>query len=158
MVSVECGISYRHQTMLIHPNPRTGLEGKFSLEFCVALALSDRVVRLDRFTDSKVREPQIQELIKRVKKHVTREAGGKGLQPSGGTIEVALKNGKKYSYRVENQKRSPDNPLTAVEVKDKFLDCACGVHSKYKAQKIADALLTMENLDNIGELIKLVII
>ena len=150
--SVECGIYYLYPKMLIHSNPQTGLEGKFSLEFCAALGLHERAARLAHFTDSKVQEPQIQELIKRVHKYVTEEVGTRGTAYPAAIIKVNLKNGKSYSYKVENRKGSPANPLSADEIVHKFMDCACLVHSRPQAHRIVDAVMNMENLDDIGTL------
>ena len=154
--AVECGIFYLYPTMLIHSNPRTGLEGKFSLEFCVALALKERKAVLRHFSDSKVQEPQIQELIKRVKKFVTQEVGGRGTRYPGATIKVDLKDGKRYTHKVEKRKGSPANPLVEDEIIDKFMDCSRAVHPSEQANRILEATMAMEDLDDIGRLIKLI--
>jgi len=153
--SVECGIFYLYPKMLIHSNPQTGLEGKFSLEFCVALALQERAARLAHFTDSKVQEPQIQALIKRVKKYVTEEVGTRGTLYPPAIIRVNMKNGKSYSYKVEKRKGSPANPLTADEITKKFMDCTRLVHSEDQAHRILDVVMNMENLDDMSKLIEL---
>ncbi len=155
--SVECGIFYLYPKMLIHSNPQTGLEGKFSLEFCVALALVEGAVRLTHFADSKVQDPQIQGLIKRVKKCVTAEVGGKGTQYPGATITVNLKSGESYSHKVEKRKGSPADPLAADEMVHKFMDCACLIHSRDQASRIVDTVMDIENSHDINPLIKLLI-
>ncbi|MDB4444298.1 MmgE/PrpD family protein [bacterium] len=152
---VACGIFYLYPKMLIHTNPRTGLEGKFSLEFCVALALKERNVGLSQFTDSKVGEPEIQELIKRVRRSVTEEVGGRGTQYPGATVTVTLKDGTGYHHHVKKRKGSPVNPLVKDEIIDKFMDCARMIHSKDHADRIADTVMGMEHLNDIGTLVKL---
>jgi 2-methylcitrate dehydratase PrpD len=154
--SVECGIFYLYPKMLIHSSPQTGLEGKFSLEFCVALAFAERAVRLTHFVDSTVQDPQIQGLIKRVKKCVTTEVGGKGTQYPGATIRVNLKNGESYSYKVEKRKGSPADPLVTDEIVQKFMDCACLIHSRKQASRIVDAAMGIENSHDISQLIRLI--
>lgn len=155
--SVHCGISYRHPTMLIYSNPKTGLEGKFSLEFCLALALTDRSVRLEGFTDSKVREPRIQNLMKRISKEVTKEADSLGTYYPKARTEVKMKDGKMYSSTIEKRKGSPANPLTAQEVKEKFQDCTSLAISEEHAGCITDAVMELENIDDIGRLIKMIV-
>lgn len=155
--SIHCGISYRHPTMLIYPNPQTGLEGKFSLEFCLALALTDRAVRLEGFTDSKVKEPQIQNLIKRISKQVTKEADSLGTYYPKARTEVKMKDGKSYSCTIEKRKGSPANPLTAQEVKEKFLDCASLATSGEHAGSVADAVMDMENIHDISNLFSIIV-
>src|SRR5208283_3390531 len=48
------------------PFPETGLSGKFSLQYTLARALLDGRVGIDTFTDAKVREPAILDLLRKV--------------------------------------------------------------------------------------------
>ena len=47
------------------PNPTTGLEGMFSLQFTLAAALLDGQVDLETFTDERVRRADMQALCPR---------------------------------------------------------------------------------------------
>ncbi len=152
---MECGIFYRLPKMLIHSNPQTGLEGKFSLEFCIALALQERKASLAHFTDSKVKEPGIQKLIKKIRKEVTDEAGGKGTDLADGDPEVRMKNGTTYPCRVKTRKGSPKSPLSAQEVMNKFLECAQLNYSLQQSRRIAEAVMEMEKAEDIRELVRL---
>jgi 2-methylcitrate dehydratase PrpD len=153
--SVECEIFYRYPQMLIHSNPQTGLEGKFSLEFCMALALQERNVSLRQFTDSKVREPGIQHLVGKVKKEVTEETGKKGTEYPTAILTVRMKNGESYNSRVKKRKGSPLNPLSTEEVTEKFMDCAQMNYSQEQSRRIFDAVMNMEEIENMEELIAL---
>jgi 2-methylcitrate dehydratase PrpD len=153
--SVECGIFYRLPKQLIHSNPQTGLEGKFSLEFCIALALQERKVSLGHFTDSKVKEPGIQKLIKKIKKEVTDEAGGKGTDLPTAILRVHMKNGTTYPCRVTTRKGSPKSPLSTQEVMNKFLECAQLNYSLQQSWRIAEAVMEMEKAEDIENVIRL---
>lgn len=48
------------------PAPATGLEGKFSFQYTVALALLDGWVGIDSFTDERRRRPDIEDMLGRV--------------------------------------------------------------------------------------------
>src|SRR5690606_28026952 len=50
-------------TPLIHHDPKTGLQGKFSLEYVVAAALLDGEITLGSFTDEAVNRPEIRALM-----------------------------------------------------------------------------------------------
>ncbi len=152
---VECGIFYRYPQMLIHSNPQTGLEGKFSLEFCLALALRERDVSLRQFNDLKVKELKIQDLIKRIKKKVSEEAGKKGTEYPVAILEIHMKNGESYSCKVEKRKGSPLNPLSEEEIRKKFIDCAQLQYSFDKSNCILDKVMNIDKVEDISELIKL---
>ncbi|MBI3931453.1 MAG: MmgE/PrpD family protein, partial [Chloroflexi bacterium] len=67
IAEVELGVSPFDKQILIHHHPKTGLEGKFSLEYCVAQALLSGEVKLKHFTDAAVAEPQGKSLMKKMK-------------------------------------------------------------------------------------------
>lgn len=150
---VECGIFYLYPKMLIHASPGTGLEGKFSLEFCVALALTDREVTLQKFTDEKVRRPDIQRLIKRVRKSVSDEVGGRGTQYPGAIVKITLKDGRSFSTKVGARKGSPANPLSQAEVVAKFKANSALALSSDKIGTVLDKVLQMEKMINIADLV-----
>jgi 2-methylcitrate dehydratase PrpD len=69
---------------LIHARPRTGLEGKFSLEYGIAAALLDGAPGLGSFTDAAVNRPQARRIMERIE--VELEPGGDGLLAGAFTI------------------------------------------------------------------------
>lgn len=64
-----------HLDVCAIPEPRTGLEGKFSLRFTTALALRDGTADRSRFTDAMARDPEIIALRDRVHVHTTSDVG-----------------------------------------------------------------------------------
>jgi 2-methylcitrate dehydratase PrpD len=147
IVSVELGVSPFDKQILIHHNPRTDLEGKFSLEYCVARALLSGAVLLKHFTDEAVTEAKIQSLIgkmKWVEKFPLPQMGtetGLGMK----SVSIKLKNGQEYSVKAVIAKGMPGNPLTREEFEVKYRDCASIVLSKADVEK---SLLLLNNLKN----------
>jgi len=152
--NVECGIFYLYPKMLIHSEPRTGLEGKFSLEFCAAVALLDRELNLEKFTDQKVNRPEVQALIKKVRKFVTKDVGDRGTHYPGATIKIDLRNGTSYSTKVEARKGSPLNPLSKDEVIDKFIGNSSTVFKKNRIDEMIEKVMHLDDLTDIRDLIR----
>src|SRR5205085_10293944 len=63
---ITVSISKTHSLILRNHAPQTGLEAKFSLEFAIAAAVISRPASLGEYTDSFVRRPEVQELMKQV--------------------------------------------------------------------------------------------
>jgi 2-methylcitrate dehydratase PrpD len=152
--NVECGIFYLYPKMLIHSEPRTGLEGKFSLEFCVAVALLDQELNLEKFTDEKVNRPEVQALIKKVRQFVTKDVGDRGTHYPGATIKINLKNGTSYSTKVEARKGSPLNHLSKDEVIDKFIGNSSTFFKKNRINEMIEKVMHLDNLTDIRDLIR----
>jgi 2-methylcitrate dehydratase PrpD len=151
---VECGIFYLYPTMLIHSDPRTGLEGKFSMEFCVAVALLDREITPEKFTDEKVNHPEIRTLMKKVRTYVTKEVGKKGTLYPGALVKIILRNGTSYSVHIKNRKGGPSNPLSKDEVVKKFVGNASLVLKRNDIDEITEKVLQLEDLSDIRDLIQ----
>ncbi len=151
IVDVECRTSSGLPKTLIHSRPRTALEGKFSLEFCVAAALVDGEVSLKQFTDKKVTGAKVQELIRKVK-YVHPPEMGSGLVDLQGELVVKLKDGKVCSQRVSIAKGSSDNPLSQDELVHKYRDCVRFYLPAVETEKSLELLLNLESLDEITEL------
>src|SRR5262245_40368258 len=62
IASVTIGVNKVVPRILIHSDPRTGLEAKFSGEFSAAAALADGRVGIATFSDEKVRDPAVRSL------------------------------------------------------------------------------------------------
>jgi 2-methylcitrate dehydratase PrpD len=151
---VECGIFYLYPRMLIHSEPRTGLEGKFSLEYCVAAALLDREINVGKFTDEQVNRQEIQTMIKRIKPFVTDEVGRVGTHYPGATIRIRLKDGRSLFTKVEARRGSPLNPLSRDEVIEKFMANSSMLYDRVKVEKLLEEVIHMEELKDINALIQ----
>ena len=72
-----------------------------------------------------------------------------------GISEITTRNGEKYSLRVDYPRGHARNPMTDEEIVDKFRNMASNHMSDEQMQQITEALFDLENLDDIGDLIKL---
>jgi 2-methylcitrate dehydratase PrpD len=156
VAEVECRTSSHTPQVLIHSHPQTALEGKFSLQYCMAIAIADKEVGLNQFTDNKVQDAKIQKLINKVRYAHPPEMGSASADSMRGRVEVVvrLKNGTEFSRLVEVARGDPENPLTQEEVESKFLDCAQVVFSRQDARRCLDEILTLEHIKDISALMK----
>jgi 2-methylcitrate dehydratase PrpD len=119
---------------LIHHRPRTGLEGKFSLEYGVAAALIDRPPRLASFNDEAVCRDEAVRLTRVVDVQATdveaTGAIGDGAQPGllAGEVrlEVVLDDGRRLEAELALPPGAPGRPPSEGELGDKLERCAGG--------------------------------
>jgi len=138
--------------ILIHRNPQTGLEAKFSMEACVTLALLDGRVNTKSFADGRLANKDFKETLKRVQRVVTAgdKKGPRGFGPA--EVRVLLKGGEIKQARVEKAKGNPENPMTEEEIREKYLDCCSGVLSQESIEKSLSLLQNLDVLDGIRPL------
>ncbi len=150
---IDCGVSYTTPLSLIHPNPKTGLEGQFSMGFCIAVALVDRKVGLRQFTDEKVNDPRVQSLMRKFHLYIRLDL--KGVESSSSnacTLKVRMRSGEEYTKSVDKNKGSAQNPLSKKEQVNKFRDCARSVLSESQMDQCLDLIEHMEELKKISQL------
>ncbi|HUV30432.1 MAG TPA: MmgE/PrpD family protein [Acidobacteriota bacterium] len=91
-----------------------------SLPYCVAAAIVDRQITTQTFSDEKLKDPRIWEVIDRIKGEASEEFERMfpARQPSRVTIRT--KDGKEYSAYLENPKGHPTEPMTREDLRAKF--------------------------------------
>ena len=68
VLSVDVGFLPGADTALVSFNPVTGLEGKFSIEYCTSALFLDGKVTLESFTDPMVMRPEVRAFMPKVKR------------------------------------------------------------------------------------------
>lgn len=161
VAAVDCRISPVVTQVLIHHHPKTALEGKFSLEYCVARALLDKDVCLAHFTNEKVSAKEIQRMLPRIGyTHVpddTPQKLGQGGAMPPAEVRLILRNGLELQHRVVTPKGDPQNPMTPEELTVKFRDCAGRVLAPQKIDRCLDILLNLESLKDVRALMEIVV-
>ena len=140
--SVRAGVSELAFEPLIYVVPRTPLEGKFSLHYCVAAALITGAVNLETFTDKIFNNRAIHDLIPRI----TMEADDRVRHdPEFATvITVQTENGKHHESFVPLAMGKPDRWFSEEQLQGKFADCARAASSRDGAEGVYRTLRSLD--------------
>lgn len=117
---VRVTVDPRGLTAMPYRRPRTGVEGKFSLEYVVAASLLDGGLRLETFTDAAVQRPAAQALLRRVE---TAEEEGEPTLRHRALVEIGLEGGRRHVVRVDKLRGAADLPLSDAEIETKVRSC-----------------------------------
>lgn len=153
---VEVGTNHSNLTTLIRHQPKNGLEAKFSMEYAMAVLLVNGKAGLGEYTDAAVNQPDVQNMIKRVRFYEDPEAEAAGYDKMTTLIKIHLKNGKVLQGHADFGKGSPSNPMSFDEVAEKFYGCA--EYAKWpttKAKQIVEFVRSLERASDMRELITL---
>ena len=128
------------------PAPRSGLDGKFSVEYCAAAALLDGQVGIDTFTDARRFLPDMDEMLGRIR-----------VEPegpeSGATLATALlKDGTTVSAECAAFSGSAGNPMSRDQRLEKVRDCFRRALSEADTERVLEMLENLERLDDVGQL------
>jgi 2-methylcitrate dehydratase PrpD len=151
--TITVGTNRNMPNALIHHHPKTGLEAKFSMEFCMAALLLYGKAGLGEFTDEVVNRPEVQKMMERVHFVVNPVAEAAGYNKMTSIVEIRLQNGRTITGRADFAKGSPAIPMSYVEVAEKFLDCAA--FAKWPADRAKAAVELLRNLESVSDVRKL---
>ena len=128
------------------PVPRSGLDGKFSVEYCAAAALLDGQVGIDTFTDARRFAPDMEDMLG----CITVEPEG---PESGATQATALlKTGATVNAECLAFRGSASNPMSREERLVKVRDCFHRGLSVPDTERVLAMLENLEEVEDVGEL------
>lgn len=154
-IRVETGVTQAR--MLRNPRPRTTLEAKFSMEFAMAVALSEGRLGLGELDEAVVCRPDLQALLARVEVLTTEAtmAGDPTFAPFD-RVTVELTDGRRIEGDpITHARGSWTHRLHETELRAKFLACAAPVLGPARAETLHDQLAALplladlRNLDSI---------
>ena len=145
---IEVRVDFDPPRSLIHSRPKDGLEGKFSMQYCLAAEILDGQVGMSSFTDEQVMRPEAQELIPKIE--MKRHAGYEGQTSwteAYHEVEIHLKDGRVLTERADRATSGALRGATMEEVRVKFQDCA-GI--ALTGNNAASVLEMLDNLEDLG--------
>ena len=150
---IEVRVDFDPPRSLIHSRPKEGLEGKFSMQYCLAAELLDGHVGMSTFTDEQVMRPEAQELIPKIemKRHPGYE-GQTSWTEAYNEVEIHLKDGRVLTERADRATSGALRGATFDEVRVKFQDCASIALTSENSATVLEMLDNLEDLGPVGPL------
>jgi 2-methylcitrate dehydratase PrpD len=144
IAEVTVGVHASVPNILIHHDPRTGLEAKFSGEFAAAAALVDERLGIQTFTDEKAQDPAIRALLPRVRVTVDPEIPGDLERHMWSRVRVRLADGRTVEIGPREVPGHPSNPLSADQLREKFEECAALALPHDRVQTVREIVETLD--------------
>jgi aconitate decarboxylase len=133
------------------PHPKTGLEGKFSVQYTLAAALLDGAVTLSSFTDKRLQRPDMQTLLGKINVTMTPDITTEYNAGRYVDLEIDLSNGTVVRERCERPRGSwGAEPISEAEHVVKARDCFAGSLSPQAIDECIELATRFELLDGYG--------
>jgi 2-methylcitrate dehydratase PrpD len=139
------------QQMLIDPlarkrEPQTAIDAKFSIPYCVAIALVRERVDLRDFDDAARRDPAVLDLAGRIMP--APRTDWTAADATRGALTISLKDGRRFSGAADAPLGSPAAALSDAALIEKFVRCCA--HAARPLES-ADAVAAAEQILGIDE-------
>jgi len=136
--------------------PKTTVDAQFSLIYSVAALICQGNALIDVFTEEMISNKEILGLAQKIRCYIDPEIDRVWPNKEPSKVIIKMKDGRVLKKSVEAAKGSFENPLSEIEIKDKFYLLTKNIIKKEFADKIIFKCLNLEQLTNIKELINLI--
>ncbi|HEV2189438.1 MAG TPA: MmgE/PrpD family protein [Stellaceae bacterium] len=145
--------SWTHPRRLAHtnrPDPKSGLDAKFSVQYCLARAALQGQIRLEDFEGNAYDDPAVRALMTRIHAAPHPDAGTANEEALGAEVRVTFDNGEVIAKKVSAALgRGPDNPMPAGALTAKFVNCASRALPPAAVARLQQMLETLETAPSV---------
>ena len=149
-VRIRCQVAPIGGKLVGRPAPQTPLEAKFSIAFCVALALLGYPVFATDFTIKRLADPAIRSLMGCVELEIN-----PAVDNFGSIMDIELEDGTCLHAEVTLSRGNPENPLSWDDLRFKFENLVEPVLGE-RTQTLYDVLRHFEQPGRMAEFLSLV--
>jgi 2-methylcitrate dehydratase PrpD len=128
-----------------NPAPRTPYQAKFSIAYCVAVALLDSRVNLEQFTAARVSDPAIADLLSRTRVTVAEDLTARYPAAWPARLTIAIRGGRTLTAAADYPRGNPENPVSTAALEDKFRGLVEPRLGKASASAAIDAVRSLES-------------
>lgn len=128
-----------------------------SLPYCLAAAIVDKKITTESFSDEKLKDPRIFEVIDKIKGEPSLEFEKMFPAKQPSKVVVKTKDGKEYSEYLEYPKGDPREPMSMEDLENKFNGLSGALLSAERQSEIKNLIFECENYSTRDFMNKLVV-
>jgi 2-methylcitrate dehydratase PrpD len=132
----------------------TPYEGRFSVPYLVATALTHGSARLDAFTEARLTDPATTALTAKVDVRLDDEIDAEFPGRRAARLCIKMRDGSVLEHYQKTRRGDPDMPLTDDELEDKFMELTGPVMGEKASIGLLDACRSLETLGSVRDLPK----
>ena len=125
--------------------PKSRETADHSLPYCIAVALVDHQITPRSFSEEKLKDKRIWEVIDKIKGSASEEFEKMFPAKQPSRVVVKTKDGREFSEYLEYPKGDPREPMTSEDLEVKFNSLSDGLLSSEKQKRIREKIFTCEN-------------
>lgn len=141
-------------TLCRNPLPQTTYQAKFSIPYCVAVALRFGRVGTAEFAQERIGDPDTVALMRRVEVLPDDELSLLAPVKRPAMVRIITRGGQSHTHRVDFRKGDPENPPTQRELEDKFRDLASVSLSAGDIQAMLETVSRLEEIEDASTLLR----
>lgn len=137
--------------------PKDAEQAQFSIGFSVAVALLHGDASLFQYTDARLAEPAVRDLMGRIEVGVDPALDAGYPERRAARVEIDTNDGRTLVHAVDNAKGEPEWPLAPEDIEAKFMAFAAPRLGPDGAQALRRAVLDLDAIDDVGRIARLAV-
>lgn len=133
--------------------PLTKETADHSLPYIVGMALLEGKIDNLTYSEKKFRDPKILDFLKKITVIEDKTLSAKYPEAVANRVTVKLSSGKVVAKQVDYHKGHPKNPMSDIEVEEKFRRLTRKFLDKKRAKRILDAVWNLEKAKDVAKLV-----
>jgi 2-methylcitrate dehydratase len=118
-----------------------------SLPYCIATALVDKKITTDSFSEKKMKDPRVWEVIDKIKGEASIEFEKMFPAKQPSKVVIKTNDGNAYSEYLEYPKGDPREPMTIEDLENKFNSLSGKLLTKKKQKMIKEMIFSCEHMN-----------
>jgi 2-methylcitrate dehydratase len=123
-----------------------------SLPYCLAVAVADRRVTPEQFTEEKIHDPLVRAQLPKVKVVADPEIEAVFPEKQRCVVKITTTDGRSFEKDLDFPKGDPRNPMTDAEIEAKFDALAAGVATAETVEAMKEAIREAEEYEDLSDL------
>ena len=138
-------------------NPESKESADHSLPYCIAAAVTDRMVTPKQFTDERLWDERLRAQMAKVKV-VANDEFEKAFPAKQCTrVTITTTSGQSFTAERDFPKGDPRDPMTIEELGEKFDALAEPIMTDSRRKWLRETIFSLETLDDVGDLMALTV-
>lgn len=137
------------------PQPKTGLDGKFSVQYATTVALLDGRILVETFSDARRFAPDVQALLPRVEMKI-RDDITRDFNDTWAAVRVYTRDGRVLEERCDKPRGLWGVPLTEAERHEKFRMCTEPALPERRIEEVIGLVAGLAELDDVSRIMDIV--
>ncbi len=117
-----------------------------SLPYCLAVAIVDKKITTKSFSDEKLKDPRIFEVINKIKGEPSTEFEKMFPAKQPSKVVIKMKDRKEYSEYLEFPKGNPNEPMTMEDLDNKFNALSGNWLNEEKQEEVKETIFNCETI------------
>jgi 2-methylcitrate dehydratase PrpD len=133
-----------------YEEPKTPAEGRFSLKYVVATALTHGSVRFAAFEPPRLQDPATRDLMRRVDVAVDPQLDAAFPAQRAARVAIEARDGRREEFLQPTRIGDPDAPLSDAQLEAKYLELAAPVIGEPRAKALLARLWRLETVPSLA--------